>query len=54
MESLSMSLMELIVSFIAVVLGLAFPVTILVILFAIYNKAKNIEELLKKNQDKDV
>ncbi len=40
---------ELLVSFIVVVLSLALPIAILVLLYKIYTKLKDIEEQLRKN-----
>ena len=40
---------ELLVSFIAVAFSLALPLGILLLLYKIYIKLKNIEEQLKKN-----
>ena len=42
-------IMEIIISFIAVVFSLALPLGILFLLYKIYIKLKSIEELLKKN-----
>lgn len=40
---------ELLIMFIVVVLNLALPLGVLFVLYKIYVKLKNIEELLKKN-----
>jgi len=42
-------ILEIIISFIAVVFSLALPLGILFLLYKIYIKLKSIEELLKKN-----
>jgi hypothetical protein len=45
----SFGIMEIMVSFIAVVFSLALPLGVLFLLYKIYDKLKSIEEQLKKN-----
>ena len=47
----SIGIVELLVGFVVTVLWLAIPVGILYLLFVIYKKLTNIEELLKKDKD---
>ena len=44
----NMGIVELLISFVAIILGLAFPVTMLYLMLKLYGKVKNIEELLNK------
>ena len=46
--SSNIGIVEMILSCLAGLIGLGLPIAILVFLYFIYNKVKNIEELLKK------